>query len=179
MLLLQGRLFSKAKIYKKLMVCFTQCTQFFQKVCFLLPIGLPCVIWGSYARDHGILRDIFFCARQLRAKISSYSWQNHLQTIYTVCYEDDYFPKGKFKLFNSLFHSVHPIFPKSWFSIADLFAVRYLWVVCNEDKCCVVTQRAADLRVAWLVTFARIACLLQLWIKTSELDYSIWATPKW
>ena len=27
----------------------------------------------------------------------------------------------------------------------------YLWVVCNEDKCCVVTQRAADIRVAWLV----------------------------
>ena len=48
------------------------------------------------------------------------------------------------------------------FSIADLFAVRYLWVVCKEDKCCVVTQRAADIRVAWLVTFARIACLLQL-----------------
>ena len=48
------------------------------------------------------------------------------------------------------------------FSIADLFAVRYLWVVCNEDKCCVETQRAADIRLAWLVTFARIACLLQL-----------------
>ena len=56
----------------------------------------------------------------------------------------------------------YPVFPKSLFSIADLFAVRYLWVVCNEDKCCVVTQRAADIRVAWLVTFARIACLLQL-----------------
>ena len=73
----------------------------------------------------------------------------------------------------------YPVFPKSLFSIADLFAVRYLWVVCKEDKCCVVTQRAADIRVAWLVTFARIACLLQLWIKTSKLDYSIWATPKW
>ena len=78
------------------------------------------------------------------------------QTIHTVCYEDDYFPKGKFKLFNSLFHSVRPVFPKSWFSIADLFAVRYLWVACNEDKCCVVTHGAADIRVAWLVTFARI-----------------------
>ena len=28
-----------------------------------------------------------------------------------------------------------------------------------------------------LFTFARIACLLQLWIKTSDLDYTIWATP--
>ena len=27
------------------------------------------------------------------------------QTIHTVCCEDDYFPKEKFKLFNSLFHS--------------------------------------------------------------------------
>ena len=47
-------------------------------------------------------------------------------------------------------------FPNSLFSIADLFAVRYLWVVCNEDKCCVVAQRAADIRVAWL---AYLACL--------------------
>ena len=31
-----------------LIVCFAQCTLFFQKVCFLLPICLPCVICGSY-----------------------------------------------------------------------------------------------------------------------------------
>ena len=48
------------------------------------------------------------------------------------------------------------VFPKSLFSIADLFTVCYLWVVCNEDKCCVVTQRAADIRVSWLVC---LACL--------------------
>ena len=48
------------------------------------------------------------------------------------------------------------VFPKSFFSITDLFAVRYLRVVCNEDKCCVVTQRAADMRVAWVVY---LACL--------------------
>ena len=84
------------------------------------------------------------------------------QTIHTVYCEDDNFPKGKFKLFNSLFHSVFLVFPESLFSIADLFAVRYLWAVCKEDKCSVVTQRAADIRLAWLVTFARIAFLLQL-----------------
>ena len=50
------------------------------------------------------------------------------------------------------------VFPKSLFSIADLFAVRYLWVVCNEDKCCVVTQCAADIRVAWLV-YVRTYCV--------------------
>ena len=56
-------------------VCFTQCTLFFQKYCFLLPICLPCVICGSYARDHGILRDISFGARELRSKTLSNSWQ--------------------------------------------------------------------------------------------------------
>ena len=46
-----------------------------------------------------------------------------------------------------------------------------------EYKCCVVTHREADCLLG-LFTLARIACLLQLGIKTSELDYSIWATPK-
>ena len=50
------------------------------------------------------------------------------------------------------------VFPKSLFSIAHLFAVRYLWVVCNEDKRCVVTKRAADIRVAWL-GYVRTYCV--------------------
>ena len=66
------------------------------------------------------------------------------------------FQRENFKLFNSLFHLVYLVFPKSLFSIADLFTVCYLWVVCNEDKCCVVTQRAVDIRVSWLVC---LACL--------------------
>ena len=98
--------------------------------------------------------------------------------IHTVCCGDDYFPKENFKLFDSLFHLDYLVFPKSLFSIADLFAVRYIWDVWNENKCYVVTQRAKDIRVVWLDTFARIVCLLQLWIKTSELNYSVWATPK-
>ena len=49
---------------------------------------------------------------------------------------------------------VYLLFPKSLFSIVDLFAVRYLWVVCNEDKWCVVTHRAVDICVAWLVYLA-------------------------
>ena len=32
-----------------------------------------------------------------------------------------------------LFHSAYPAFPKRLFSIADLFAVRYLWVVCTRS----------------------------------------------
>ena len=31
-----------------LLVCFTQCTLFFQYVCFLLPVCLPCIIFGPY-----------------------------------------------------------------------------------------------------------------------------------
>ena len=68
------------------------------------------------------------------------------QTNRTVCCKDDYFPKGKFRLFNSLFHSVYFVFPKSLFSIADLFAVRYLWVVM---LCCDTVRRRHSL--PWLV----------------------------
>ena len=42
------------------------------------------------------------------------------------------------------------------FYIASLFAVRFLWEVCNKDKCCVLTHHAADTRVAFL---AHLACL--------------------
>ena len=31
-----------------LLVCFTQCTLSFQYVCFLLPVCLPCIIFGPY-----------------------------------------------------------------------------------------------------------------------------------
>ena len=80
------------------------------------------------------------------------------QTIHTVCCGDDYFPKEKFKLFNSLFHSEYPVFPKSLYSFPNLFAVRFLWNVCNEDKCCVVTDHTADIRVPWLV-YVRTYCV--------------------
>ena len=92
----------KFKLFKLLLnlyliVCFTQCTLFFQKVCFLLPICLPCVICGSYvAKINAVLRH---SARQTFASLG-------------------------------------------------------------------------------LFTFACIACVWQVWIKTSELHYSIWATPK-
>ena len=57
------------------------------------------------------------------------------------------------------FQSVYPVFPKSLYSFPDLFAVRYLWVVCNEDECCVVThRRAADFALLGLFRFAPIAC---------------------
>ena len=94
---LRGRVFSKEKNLNHLVVCFTQCTLFFQKVCFLLQICFPCVICGTYV-----------------TKINAVMWHNARQT----------------------------------FASLGLF------------------------------TFARIAGLLQLWIKTSQLDYPIWATLK-
>ena len=60
------------------------------------------------------------------------------------------------------------VFAIRLFSIAHLFA-RYLWDVRNEDKCCVVTHRAVDIRVSWLVY---LVCL------RSHVLYSVWTTPK-
>ena len=50
------------------------------------------------------------------------------------------------------------VFSIRLFSIANLFAVRHLWDVCNEDKCCVDTHRAVHIRVAWLV-YVRTYCV--------------------
>ena len=79
------------------------------------------------------------------------------KNIQAVFCEDNYFPKETFKVFSNLFHSVYLVFSiRLFFYIASLFAVRYLWEVCNEDKCCVVTHHAADTRAALLV---HLACL--------------------
>ena len=67
------------------------------------------------------------------------------------------FQREKLKLFSSLFHSVYLVFSIRLISIADLFAVCYLWDVFNEDKCCVVTHRAADILVASLGLFTWVA----------------------
>ena len=51
-----------------LIVCFTQCFLFFQKVCFPLPICSPCVICGQYVRKiNALLRHK---ARQTFASLS-------------------------------------------------------------------------------------------------------------
>ena len=44
-----------------------------------------------------------------------------------VCYEDNYFPKEKLILFNSLFHSVYLVFSMLLFSMAYMFALLYVW----------------------------------------------------
>ena len=65
-----------------------------------------------------------------------YPW-SEAYTLNVVCHEDNYFLKRKFKLFNSLYHSVYLVFATRSFSIANMFAVRYLWttyVTKNRDK---------------------------------------------
>ena len=94
--------------------------------------------------DHRSLRDIFIGSQKLRAKILSNSWYKALpalnsrynkkgqwpvpmvrgKNIHAVCCEDNNFQKGKFKLFNSFFHSVYLAFSMRLFSIAELFAAR-------------------------------------------------------
>ena len=76
------------------------------------------------------------------------------KNIHAVCCEDNYFPEGKFKLIDSLFHSVYLAFSILLFSIANLFAVRYMWDVCNENTCCVVAHIARQ----WLV-YVRKYCV--------------------
>ena len=44
------------------------------------------------------------------------------------------------------------------FFLPNFFAVRYLWDVRNEDRCCVLTHRAVDICVAWLV-YVRTHCV--------------------
>ena len=103
------------------------------------------------------------------------------QTIHTVCCEDDYFPKGKFKSFNTFFHSVYLVLSKCFVSLF-LLPIGLPCVICWSyvTKINAVLWHSARQKFTslGLFTFARIACLLQLWIKTSELDDSIWATPK-
>ena len=61
-----------------LIICFTRCTLFFKKVCFLLPICLPCVICGSYmTRVNAVL---WHSARQTFASLSLFTWLAYAST---------------------------------------------------------------------------------------------------
>ena len=69
--------FPKGKC-KLLIVCFTQCTLFFQKVFFLMPICLPCDIWGSYVtKINAVLRH---SARQTFASLGLFTWLVYVRT---------------------------------------------------------------------------------------------------
>ena len=69
--------------------------------------------------------------------------------------------------------SMYPVFPKSLFSIADLFAVRYLWVVFNEEKeNAVLWHSARNIRVARLV-YVRTYCVSNKQLSISGGQYSI------
>ena len=61
-----------------LIVCFTQFILFFQKVCFLLPICFPCVIWGSYLTK--ISAVLWHNARQTFASLGLFTWFVYVRT---------------------------------------------------------------------------------------------------
>ena len=142
----------------------------------MLPLIISCTRLWSFAR-HLLWRPTTESKNTVKLFAMS-------QTIHTVCCEDDYFPKEKFN------HSI------VCFTQCTLFfhKVCFLLQICLR---CVISWGGGECggyvtrinAVLWhsarltfvslgLFTFARIACLLQLWMNTSELDYSIWATPK-
>ena len=100
------------------------------------------------------------------------------QTIHTECSEEDYFPKGNFELFNSLFHSGYLVFPKSFFLLPICLPCVIFRSYVTKINAVLWHSARQTFASLGLFTFACFACLLQLWIKTSELNYSIWATPK-
>ena len=63
------------KNFNYLIVCFTQCTLFFQYVCFLLPICLPCVICGTYVtRINAVSAVSWHIARQTSAYLGLFTF---------------------------------------------------------------------------------------------------------
>ena len=84
------------------------------------------------------------------------------KSIHAVCCEDNYFTKGKCKLFNSLFHSVYLAFSIRLF----LLPIFLPSVICGMY---VTGINAVSWHFAWqtfaslgLFMFALIACVLQL-----------------
>ena len=59
-------------------VCFTQCTLFFRKVCFLLKICLPCVICGTYVSKINAV--LWRNARQSFASLALFTWLVYVRT---------------------------------------------------------------------------------------------------
>ena len=59
-----------------------------------------------------------------------------------MCCEDDFFP---------IFTQCTFFFQKVCFLLPICLPCVIMWIICNEDKCCVVTQHAADIRVVWLL----------------------------
>ena len=81
------------------------------------------------------------------------------QTIHTLCCKDDYFRKGKFKLFNSLFHQVYLVQ-----KVCFLLQICLPCVICGtyETKIKAVLWHSVRQIFAslGLFTFERIACKL-------------------
>ena len=128
--------------------------------------------------------------------------------IHPGCCEDSYFPKGKFKLFNSLFHSVYIAvmyqefvvcnvrsakgfmgYDNCFFNTFDFycrFVYRALSAGRYEDKGWVVTNCAANILVVSLVLFTWLVYVRTYCVSIATLNqnkrsrflYLVWATPK-
>ena len=90
---------------------------------YLLSENMPWIM------HHSMLPLIISCTR-------SWNFASHLfvkllaisETIYTVCCEEDYFPKGKFKLFDCFFHYAPCFFRKVCF----LLPICLPFVICGS-----------------------------------------------
>ena len=72
-------------------------------------------------------------------------------TIHTVCCKDNYFPQGKFKLFNIIFSLSVPCFSKTFVFYCRFVCLALSVCQCNKGKSRVVAQCTVDIHVAWLV----------------------------
>ena len=154
--------------------------------------------------DHGLLRDVFFGSRQLSAKILptlGYKPNPSIPIIFDTfslkCLKIAWLP-GKTKNTVSLRFIFFENYPFVALTCSSLLisSSPHFWEL---FLCCKVFEIAklgsstllAELsfrhtfnlvrvvRVAnSLFKFAHIACLLHLWIKKGDIDYSIWAMPK-
>ena len=141
--------------------------------------------------DHRSLRDISIGSQKLRAKILSNSWYKALPAMnsrynkkkgtdrylwsgvktFTPCAARTIiFQRESLNYVIASFTRCTLPFQNVCFLLPICLPCVSCGTYCNAHKCCVVTHRVADIRVAWLVlkqlfTFASIACLSQFLIK--------------
>ena len=95
-----------------------------------------------------------------------------------VCCEDYSFPRENLNYLIVCFTQCTLLFPKSLFSVVDLFAVRFCGSCVTKINAVLWHSERQTFASLGLFMFALIAFLFQLWIKTGALDYFIWAKIK-
>ena len=85
----------------------------------------------------------------LKKGVDRYLW-SRVET-FTRCCGDNYFPTGKFQFLIGSFTRCTLFFQYLYFLLLICLPCVSRGTHCNKNKCCVVTHRAADIQVAWLV----------------------------